>query len=175
MKAPIIIQKRTLPVLLVASALMASAAVAAVSGKNAKDSASVEQALQTWLAAVASHTPEKVAALYDSNAVLLPTLRNAVHDTPEERLDYFKMFTGMPKIKGTVNEQHPRLLNEDTAMNGGIYTFTFEQDGKMVTVPARFSFTYKKENGAWKIVEHHSSRLPEPVNANQQVASSQSN
>jgi uncharacterized protein (TIGR02246 family) len=136
---------------------------------------SIKQALQIWLDAVASHTPEKVAALYDTDAVLLPTLRNAVHDTPAERLDYFQMFATMPEIKGKVEEQHPRLLDENTAVNGGIYTFSFLQDGKPVNVTARFSFTYKKENGEWKIVEHHSSRLPEPVAAAQQTAAVRTN
>lgn len=158
---------------LLASCMLAGSAFAATPASTAP--ASITHALQTWLEAVASHKPENVAALYDTDAVLLPTLRNAVHDTPAERLDYFQMFTAMPEIKGKVEEQHPRLLDDNTAVNGGIYTFSFLQDGKPVNVTARFSFTYKKENGEWKIVEHHSSRLPEPVAAAQQTAAVRTN
>ena len=33
-------------------------------------------------------------------------------------------------------------------------------EGDEVTIPARFSFTYRLEGGKWMIVDHHSSRVP---------------
>jgi len=39
-----------------------------------------------------------------------------------------------------------------------VYTFTFG-DGSAVT--ARFSYLYRQIDGDWKILEHHSSAMPE--------------
>ena len=55
------------------------------------------------------------------------------------------------------------MLDKNTAINSGIYTFDIVRDGQPAKVQARYSFTYKKENGAWKIADHHSSGMPEPV------------
>jgi hypothetical protein len=44
----------------------------------------------------------------------------------------------------------------------GIYTFTLTTDGVSTTVPARYSYVYKKQtDGSYKILTHHSSALPE--------------
>lgn len=126
-----------------------------------KKETDAEKALDTWLAAVSSGNADTVASLYADDAILLPTLKNHVHDTPAERLEYFKMFTALPKIKGTVNEEHARQYGDDVAINSGIYTFTYEKDGKEVSVPARYSFVFVKDGDAWKVAEHHSSMLPE--------------
>jgi hypothetical protein len=76
---------------------------------------------------------------------------------------YFEEFlTKQPN--GTINEQYVRWLNpeKDVAANSGIYTFALkDKDGKVSFVPCRFTFVYAKDaEGNWKIVEHHSSKLP---------------
>ncbi|MDX1949928.1 MAG: DUF4440 domain-containing protein, partial [Rickettsiales bacterium] len=68
--------------------------------------------------------------------------------------------TGLPNLKGTINELHTKKLSDNVVNKSGIYTFTFEKDGKEVKVPARFSFTLVKEGNEWLVVEHHSSRMP---------------
>jgi hypothetical protein len=59
--------------------------------------------------------------------------------------------------QGTINESTVRFLSpeEDVASNSGIYTFDIVKDGQKQQVQARYSFIYKKVNGAWKIAEHH--------------------
>ena len=42
---------------------------------------------EEWNAALQTGEPEKVAALYESNAILLPTVSNKVRYTPEEIID----------------------------------------------------------------------------------------
>ncbi|MED6301594.1 MAG: DUF4440 domain-containing protein, partial [Pseudomonadota bacterium] len=39
-----------------------------------------------------------------------------------------------------------------------VYVFTF---GDGSTVSARFNYTYELRGGAWKIIQHHSSAMPE--------------
>ena len=42
------------------------------------------------------------------------------------------------------------------------YTFSYEKDGQMQTLPARYSFTLVERDVSWLIVDHHSSALPRP-------------
>jgi hypothetical protein len=50
------------------------------------------------------------------------------------------------------------VLSDTLATNAGVYVFTFD-DGS--TVAARFNYTYELIDGAWKIIQHHSSAMPE--------------
>ena len=65
-----------------------------------------------------------------------------------------------PKV--AIVEQNVRVYG-DTAVNAGTYDFTIFPEGKSRTVPARYSFTYRKKDGQWVIVEHHSSLKPAPA------------
>jgi hypothetical protein len=48
----------------------------------------------------------------------------------------------------------------------GTYEFSLmDPKGEPSTVRARYSFAYSYRNGAWKIQHHHSSAMPEPVEA----------
>lgn len=146
--------------------LAALAATLLAPAAKADTKADLQGALDGWLTAVASHDPTRVAALYDlDSAVLLPTLSPEVHDKPEERMAYFKMFLAKPDLKGTLNETHIRPISETAGVTSGIYTFTFKDaSGKTQSVPARFSFTFVKEGDGdaakWLILDHHSSVLP---------------
>ena len=99
---------------------------------------------------------KKVAALYESDGVLLPTMSNKVRHNHEEIEDYFVHFLAKGPV-GKINESNVRIFKE-TAINSGIYTFTFK-DG--VSVQARFTFVYRWNGQRWMIVEHHSSQMPE--------------
>jgi len=119
----------------------------------------VQQALNTWLKAVSSGTPDGVMTLYAENAVLLPTLSPVICDTPAKRLDYFKVFTANENLQGKIDEIHTRVMG-DVAVNSGHYTFTFNKNGQPVSAAARFTYVYKKTQLGWMIVEHHSSLQP---------------
>jgi uncharacterized protein (TIGR02246 family) len=131
-----------------------------VCAKNDDEPKSVRNAFDIWLVAVSSHNAEKVAELYESDAILLPTLSSKVKELPEQRLQYFKKFTALPEIKGTVNEILTRVYG-DIGINSGTYTFTYQKDGKTIIVPSRFSFVYQRTDKGWMIVDHHSSKMPE--------------
>ena len=119
----------------------------------------VKEALNTWLKAVSSGTPDAVMTLYADNAVLLPTLSPVICDTPAKRLDYFKVFTANEKLQGKIDELHTRV-HGDIGVNSGHYTFTFIKNGQPVSAAARFTYVYKKTPLGWMILEHHSSLQP---------------
>lgn len=115
-----------------------------------------------WNASLATGKPEKVADMYWDEAVLLPTVSNQVRTTRESRIAYFTDFLKL-KPQGVIDERTIRFLSaeRDVASDAGIYTFTLEKEGKPVKVQARYSFIYRKGAEGWKIMEHHSSMMPE--------------
>jgi uncharacterized protein (TIGR02246 family) len=117
----------------------------------------IKQLFSIWNRALATCDPDQVTALYAADAVLLPTVSNQVRHNHAEIRDYFVNFLAK-KPQGEIDEANTRVLSENLASNSGVYTFTFG-DGTQVT--ARFSYLYKHINGEWKIIEHHSSAMPE--------------
>jgi uncharacterized protein (TIGR02246 family) len=113
-----------------------------------------------WDAALESGNPQAVASLYSSEGVLLPTVSNKVRADKTSITDYFAHFL-KEKPHGTLIEVHLTCFG-DVAINQGVYSFDLIKDGKPTKVEARYSFVYHKEDGAWKIVSHHSSAMPEP-------------
>lgn len=116
----------------------------------------VTELLNRWRSALVSGCAKTVANLYAKNAILLPTVSNQVRRTPEEIEDYFVQLL-VVKASADLVEQNIRIF-EQLAFNSGVYQFNF-QDG--TKVEARFSFVYQLIDGDWKIIEHHSSRMPE--------------
>lgn len=109
-----------------------------------------------WNNAIQTGDPKIVTDLYENDAILLPTISNQVRHNHEEIENYFVLFL-QSEPKGEIDESNVRLIGE-LAINSGIYSFTFK-DGS--TVQARYSFVYRNNGQNWKIIEHHSSRMPE--------------
>lgn len=116
-----------------------------------------------WNASLATGKPEAVAANYAPTGVLIPTVSNKVRTTPEAIKDYFVHFLELKPV-GKIVERHIRVLGY-IAIDSGLYDFTVTRDGKQDVVGARYTFVYQKFGRDWKIIEHHSSKLPEPVGA----------
>ena len=111
---------------------------------------------EEWNTALQTGEPKNVTALYESNAILLPTISNQVRHNHEEIEDYFIHFLAKGP-KGVINESNIRTFG-NIAINSGIYTFTFSAGN---SVQARFTYVYRWNGQRWLIVEHHSSALPE--------------
>ncbi len=109
-----------------------------------------------WNSALQTGDPKKVTSLYETNAILLPTISNKVRHNHEEINDYFVSFLAKGP-EGVIDEANVRVFGQ-VAINSGIYTFTFK-DGAVVQ--ARFTFVYRWNGSRWMIVEHHSSQMPE--------------
>ena len=121
-----------------------------------------------WNEALKTGDPYKVVANYASKSVLLPTVSSKPRFTLEEKADYFREFQ-LNQPEGRI-ESRTIELDCNTAIDEGLYSFTFQKTG--VTVKARYTFTYKWDGKQWLITSHHSSRLPaeqappeEPVHA----------
>ena len=112
-----------------------------------------------WNNALQTGDPQQVAALYETNGILLPTVSNQVRHNHVEIADYFVHFLAKGP-QGKIDESNVRIFG-DIAINSGVYTFTFEDGAR---VQARFTYVYRWNGQDWKIIEHHSSQMPESVN-----------
>ncbi|QFU91157.1 SgcJ/EcaC family oxidoreductase [Amycolatopsis sp. YIM 10] len=144
-----------------AVALSACSATAAPSSAPAPPSEQEIAALfPAWNAALATGDPQRVADLYAPDAVLLPTVSNQVRADRAGIVDYFTKFL-QNKPKGTINQEIVEVLDADTAVNTGVYTFELTQNGQPQQVQARYTYVYERIDGKWLIVNHHSSAMPE--------------
>jgi uncharacterized protein (TIGR02246 family) len=135
------------------------------SGQSAKmaTEAQVLGLFDNWNAALQTGDAQKVADLYASDAVLLPTVSNNVRTDRAEIVDYFEHFL-QNKPVGTKVESVVNVLDSNTVIDTGVYEFalTDRNTGEKSTVQARYTYAYEKQqDGKWLIVNHHSSKMPE--------------
>ena len=64
-----------------------------------------------WNDALQTGVPKQVAALYETNAILLPTVSNKVRHNHEEIEDYFIHFLAK-KPSGKIDESNVRTFGE---------------------------------------------------------------
>ena len=110
-----------------------------------------------WNKSLKSGDPDQVVKNYAKNSILLATLSNKPRLTVAEKRSYFKFFL-INKPSGKINYRKIEV-GHDTALDAGIYTFTFAKTGAVVK--ARYTFTYRFNKNKWLITSHHSSRMPE--------------
>lgn len=122
----------------------------------------VEQRYYAWCQSIgtAKGDASQIVRFYAPGAMLLPTVSSKMLVNKHGGLDqYFQKLTSYPKI-----QCHPQKLitniRNNLAFNSGFYSFSFVKNGKAQTLPARFSFVYKKHGNQWLIIKHHSSTLP---------------
>jgi uncharacterized protein (TIGR02246 family) len=138
----------------------AAARPAAAQAVNKPDQGTIAKLFTEWNAALATGDPQRVADRYAADAVLLPTVSNQVRTDRAGIVDYFTHFLeGKPK--GEIKKSTVSLLDENTAVDAGVYVFTLTEDGEQRQVEARYTFVYEQRGGAWVIVNHHSSAMPE--------------
>lgn len=122
----------------------------------------VQAATDAWVAAFNSCDAVKAGVLYHPEAVLWGTVAPAIISTPAGIRQYFeRVCSASPQPKVALGEQLVRVYG-DTAISSGYYTFTAFPGGQARQFAARDSFTYRRSDGRWLIVDHHSSALPAP-------------
>lgn len=110
-----------------------------------------------WNASLATGNPHKVVENYAPTSLLLPTVSNKPRYSAAEKEDYFEHFLH-DSPSGKI-EQRFVSIGCNTAVDAGLYTFTFAKTGAVVK--ARYSYTYAYMGGKWLITSHHSSAMPE--------------
>ncbi|UUU32122.1 SgcJ/EcaC family oxidoreductase [Streptomyces sp. CA-210063] len=115
-----------------------------------------------WNKSLQTGDPKKVADRYAKDAVLLPTVSNKVRTNRAAIVDYFHHFLENKPV-GKKIKSHINVLDSNSALDAGTYAFTLTdpKTGKKRVVEARYTYEYEKRNGVWKIVNHHSSAMPE--------------
>jgi uncharacterized protein (TIGR02246 family) len=119
----------------------------------------VAKLFDRWNDSLQTLDPNKVAANYAPDAVLLPTVSNTPRTTPAAIKAYFVDFLKKHPV-GTINQRTIRI-GCDWASDTGLYTFKLTDGNKTSSVEARYSFVYEEINGQWLIVHHHSSAMPQ--------------
>jgi uncharacterized protein (TIGR02246 family) len=119
--------------------------------------AEIESLFDRWNNALRTGNPKNVVANYAVRSVLLPTVSNRVRYTANEKEDYFEHFLE-DRPSGKIDLRTIEL-GCNTAVDAGLYTFTFAKTG--ATVSGRYTYTYRWDGTEWLITSHHSSAMPE--------------
>jgi len=122
------------------------------------DEAAVKAATAAWVDAYNSRKPERIAAMYATDAVFWGTTSKTIRPTPPDIAEYFKDAARRPDARVTLGEQHVRVFG-DVGLNSGVYTFSDLRDGQPTARPARFSMAFHRRDGRWVLVDHHSSEV----------------
>ncbi len=124
--------------------------------------AAVKNVYYEWCSAIhtAKGHADQIIKFYAPDAILIPTLSSDFLINKDNGLvAYFTMLANLPNIKCTPDKLVTHV-HDGIATNIGLYHFSFEENGKTVNLPARFTFVYKDINGKWMIISHHSSKMP---------------
>lgn len=87
----------------------------------------VAQLFDRWNASLMTHDPRKVVENYAPHSILLPTVSNKPRYSMEDKIDYFVHFLH----DGPMGKIDQRFIQVgcNTALDAGLYTFTFSKPG----------------------------------------------
>lgn len=126
----------------------------------------IEQTYQAWKTAMetAKGNASKVIALYSADAVLVPTLSPNLHFNQKNQFKkYFEKLTKLPGFSISTQKIVTHVYG-NIAVSNGLYTFSYIDDiDEPVSIPARFTFVYQKQDAGWLIINHHSSSFPPAI------------
>lgn len=117
--------------------------------------------LEEWALLVNARDLDRVLALYDDSAVLIPTFSNRLLNRPERIREYFEMLCSREGLSITLHGK-PRIISEmgkDLYALAGIYRWRFAVEDEPLDFEARFSFVLDLARPA-PVLHHHSSQIP---------------
>ncbi len=119
-----------------------------------------ENILRKWEACLNNCDLDGIVNLYAENAVLWGTFSEIIRDNHKLIHEYFEALFLMQDLKVNFGATNVRSFGQ-AAIYSGEYEFSYQSE-ELVKCPARFSFViYKQDNGEFKIIDHHSSLMPE--------------
>ncbi len=129
-----------------------------------RDMIKPDKFLIIWLQAVKSGSIENIMALYDKNALLIPTFSNKVLNTPSKIKDYFVTLQKRRKLNVKLHPKtvHLQRISDTVYSVSGIYQWQFEVENELLSFEARFSFVFDI-NKKSPIINHHSSQVPRMI------------
>lgn len=117
--------------------------------------------IKNWMNNINNGEIENVLALYDKNAVLLPTFSSIVLKTPAAIRDYFERLSSREGLKVSIHEKTliVQNLGKEITLLSGICRWEFKIDGQLLNFEARFTFGLNLKQPS-PIIHHHSSQIP---------------
>ena len=127
----------------------------------AADSSHAAGVIRKWVEAINGGRPQEAAALYASDAMLLPTFSTHAMDNKAGRDEYFQMLASRQGLSVSLHEKTLRVrgLSDSVQLASGIYRCSFEIDGEPLTFEARFTWVMDFSKPR-PIQHHHSSQVP---------------
>lgn len=117
--------------------------------------------IKTWMSFVNQGDIENLLALYDENAVLIPTFSNRLLSKPSSIREYFKRLFSREEISIALHENTliGQPVKDALYSLCGIYCWRFAIDGELFSFEARFSYLLNTTSPK-PIIHHHSSQIP---------------
>ena len=113
-------------------------------------------AIDCWSAAYTANDPDAVVKSYWPHAILLGTVSPVISVRTEAIRKYYSLVKDTGN-KNSIEERHNIVLDDNTVVVTGLYTFTRMKDGQPIPGPSRFTMLVTKRNGEWYIAHYHSS------------------
>jgi uncharacterized protein (TIGR02246 family) len=111
--------------------------------------------LDAWAEAFNTGQAERAAAMYAEDALLHGTSQAQLRVGIAQIRTYFR---GTSTVE--FGERHFVRLSDDNLLSVGHYHFSRIEDGREIVTTARFTFIFRRREGAWKVLHHHSSAEP---------------
>ena len=123
---------------------------------------SSKDVLDHWMRGVNTAAFDSVLALYNDEAVLLPTFSSHTYADKGGITSYFEQLGQRGHISIDLHESTVRSQQHGNKLEtiSGIYTWHFDVDGEPMSFEARFTFVCDL-SAATPVLHHHSSQVPQ--------------
>lgn len=119
-----------------------------------------KQVIASWEECLNSANLNNLVDLYSQNAVLWGTFSKVIRNNSDLIREYFQELFKKRDLKVSFNASFNRVY-DDTHLYSGTYKFSYINK-ELIIINARYTFVVcKHSNDIYKIVEHHSSVIPD--------------